>query len=827
MGIRGRLIGVLGVALVFAVGFAPPAQTLPGAITLAVNAGFDGYFREGQWVPVFIRVSNDGSDVDGTLVVRPETSGSGVNNTFSVPISLPTGARKTAFLYITARSFATQLRVDLVDNEGIVITNQSANLRSVQPPDQLHVVISQAAAGTVDLTGVHTGGHNAFQAFWSVDNIPDRAAGLDAVNMMLFSDVDTGTLSSAQRQALSDWVAQGGHLLVTGGTNWQATAAGLTELLPLQPDASTTIEDMTPLARWGDSADLAGQTVVSTGTLNTDARVLAETSENAPLLVRGSIGAGTVDYLTADPSAQPLRGWGGLPDLWFTLATSVPPRPAWMRPFSFWNSAADAVQIFPGYNILPEVLPLCGFLAAYIALVGPLNYVVLNRINRREYAWFTIPAFIILFSMLAWVTGFNLRGNDARLSRISLVQSWPDVERAAAEQVMGLLSPRRTQYSLVMEDGSFLRPIPRADTRLLSGNLQVSTDIQQTDVFRAADFSVDASIIASFNASGTIEQPPMSGQATLFYQDNLSRMRGSVRNDSDHTLVNPVILARDVTYRFDDPLESGDVASFDLTIPNEGVPSPAPMADVPGASSYGGYPYYSNNPNLTIYQSIIDILGESFTNRGGFYQPVEDTPEAQELRRRELFLSAFMLDYYFATGRGNRAYLAGWSDSAALPVALEGAGWSAQDTTLYIAELDVEFTPPAHEVTISADQFTWVARERLGLNDATPFEIALQPGDEVIFRFTPLPDAVLSQVKELVLEFDGTNSVSRQMPLQLWDWQAGEWREVEVATAGPHPITNPSRYLGPQNAVEIRIVADDLAGYARLQNLTVEHVGVF
>lgn len=821
-----RWLGLFMAALVFVVGFAPPAQVLPGTITLSVNAGFDGYFREGQWLPLFIRVGNDGSDVEGWLVVRPETSGNGISNTYSVPISLPSGARKTAFLYITARAFANQIRVDLVDNEGVVITNQPTLLRHVQPQDQLHVVVTQAAAGSVDLTGVHVGGHNAFQANWLVDNIPDRAAGMDSVSMMLFSDVDTGALSSSQRQAVADWVVQGGHLLVTGGTNWQATAVGLTDLLPLEPDESSTVEDLTALGEWGSDSDLSGQTVVATGSLSPDARVLAETPDGVPLLIRRTLGAGTVDYLVADPNAQPLRGWNGLNDLWFSLATTVAPRPSWMHPFAFWNSAADAVQIFPGYNILPEVLPLCGFLAAYIALVGPINYLVLNRLNRREYAWFTIPAFIILFSGLAWVTGFNLRGNDARLSRIGVVQSWPDAERAHAEQLMGLLSPRRTQYSLVMEDGSFLRPLPRNEARLLTGNLQVSTDIQQTDVFRAADFSVDASIIASFNASGMVERPPISGQARLFYEENLSVMRGSVRNDSEQTLNDPVILARGVTYRLNEPLEPGDVETFDLTISNEGLPSPAPIADIPGASSnFYGYAY-PNNPNLTIHQSIIDLMGDEYNNRG-YFQPVEETLESQEIRRRQLFLESFVLDYYFATGRGNRAYLAGWANSAALPVDLEGAGWSAQDTTLYITELDIEFTPPTDEVLISADQFTWVVRERLGLSDVTPLDISLDPGEEVIFRFTPLPDAVLSQVKELVLELGASNVVGRELPLQLWDWRAGEWREIEVSSSGPNAVRNPTRFLGPQNSIEIRIVADDMAGYARLQNLTVEHVGVF
>jgi hypothetical protein len=253
------------------------------------------------------------------------------------------------------------------------------------------------------------------------------------------------------------------------------------------------------------------------------------------------------------------------------------------------------------------------------------------------------------------------------------------------------------------------------------------------------------------------------------------------------------------------------------------------MADVPspGSGLYGFAGYaYPNNRNQTIRQSIFDLLGDSY-NENAFYQPVAETPEAQENYRRQLFLESFMLDYYFATGRGNRAYLAGWSNSASLPVTLEGAGWNAQDTTLYIAQLDVEFTPPTEEVLISADQFTWVVRERAGLNEVTPLDIALQPGDEVIFRFTPLPDAVLGQVKELVLELEGSNTVSRTLPMQLWDWRAGAWREIEVPSNGPRAISNPARFLGPQNMVEIRIVADDLASYVRLQNLTVEHVGLF
>src|SRR5690606_30805106 len=240
---------------------------------------------------------------------------------------------------------------------------------------------------------------------------------------------DSGAISTAQRQALTDWITAGGHLVVTGGANWQGTAAGLTDLLPLVPEGTTTLDDLTPLADWlgvsdSEARSLRAQTVISTGTLGEGARTLLATGDGTPLLVRRRLGAGTVDYLTADPNTQPLRNWGNLSDLWFTMLTSTGATPGWSHGFRDWEQAANAVEILPGYDPLPDILPLCAFLLGYIALIGPINYFVLNRINRREWAWITIPAFILVFSVASYVLGFNLRGNEATLNRLAVVQSW-------------------------------------------------------------------------------------------------------------------------------------------------------------------------------------------------------------------------------------------------------------------------------------------------------------------------------------------------------------------------------------------------------------------
>ncbi|NJO84026.1 MAG: hypothetical protein HC828_15390 [Blastochloris sp.] len=150
----------------------------------------------------------------------------------------------------------------------------------------------------------------------------------------------------------------------------------------------------------------------------------------------------TIDYIAADPNAEPLRGWDRLDELWLSLMTSTGARPGWSRGFVSWEDAARAAEILPGIDPLPDILPLCGFLGLYIALIGPLNYLILNRLNRREWAWLTIPLLIVIFSGVAWAIGFNLRGNEAIVNRVAFVRAWDDAERAQIDAVLGLLCVR-------------------------------------------------------------------------------------------------------------------------------------------------------------------------------------------------------------------------------------------------------------------------------------------------------------------------------------------------------------------------------------------------
>lgn len=820
-----RLWGVLALALLVLSAFSPPAQV--PVIEISAEAGYDGRFRDGDWLPVNIQVSNEGDPVQGRLVVRPETSGTGIANTYSTPVDLPTGASQNVTLYITANGFATQVRVEMMDDAGTVLAAAPAQLRAAQPLDRLYVVVSQSAAGVVDMTGATIGAHAAYQTNAQLDELPGLAAGLEPVDVLLFSDVDTSSLSSAQRAAIAAWVAEGGHLIVAGGSAWESTASGLTELLPLRPDASTTVDNLTPLAGWlRDDTTLAAQTVLATGDVIEEAQVLVSDGVT-PLVARRSYGAGTVDYLAMDPNAAPLRGWAGLTDLWITLQTTTDVQPGWNNGISDWDFAAQAVEILPGYNLLPNVLPLCGFLGLYIALIGPLNYFVLARLGRRELAWITIPLLIVVFSALSYLFGSNLRGTEATLSRLSVVRVWPNAAQAPVDALIGLLSPRRTQYDLALGEGGALRPIPNnTQGGLLTGNVQSSINIRQTDTFAADDFAVDASFIAGFSAGGLVERPEVGGSASLARnpETDLPQVRGLVRNDSELTLNDPMILARGAAMPLDAPLGPGETASFDFSLPADAPPSPLLTAVVGGIGASQSRFNVSSSPLNAL--TVNDLLGTTPLRPGA-----RISADDEERRRRRLFLAAFINDYIItsqitATGRGDHVFLAGWTDEAPLPILLEGATWNSADTSLYLIALNVDVVQPRGRTTVHADEFSWISEDSSVMGERAPINLALQPGEQVSFRYTPLPSAVLRQVDTLTLRLERTSIGSQSIPVELFNWETDDWEAVDAAQ-GDTVFEEPARFLGPQNAVRVRLTSEAVGGFLRVEQLLVEQTGSF
>jgi len=301
-------------------------------------------------------------------------------------------------------------------------------------------------------------------------DLPDRAAaygGVDAV--LLRSDAPLDALTVAQADALRGWVAGGGHLIVCGGADPSRLATPFFEgLLPAAVGQARTLT-------------LPGGPPVSALTLTPKplpgVRVLASAPLTGPLLVSGPYGAGSVTLTAYDPTvAALLASPAQVRALWRTLLTAGGASPSSLLSHVaareenyggsvFWGGDAPALlsnAVMRGPSLDAPGTEVIGlFLLAYLIILVPVNYLVLKRLDRKEMAWVTIPALVLLFAAGTFGVGYAAKGGSLFLNRAAIVETSAGQRGAGVYAELGLFSPRRTDYDLTVPGGDVLAAIPK------------------------------------------------------------------------------------------------------------------------------------------------------------------------------------------------------------------------------------------------------------------------------------------------------------------------------------------------------------------------------
>ncbi|MDW8299395.1 MAG: hypothetical protein RML95_08645 [Anaerolineae bacterium] len=813
----------------------------PSGVTLNVEVGYDGYFRSGQWTPLRITASNSGADISGTLRVTASDTINQPTDAYAVTLDLPRQSSKQLFVYIPLSAQAQQVRLELVTAERIVAMI-TRDVRAARPEDVLFAVITESPRGSVDLRNFRSGTGDAYQANWRVENVPRLGEALRGLDALILTDADTGNLSLEQRRAIEDWVLSGGHLIVTGGPNWQKTQAGVTRLLPMQPSGTVTLTSLPSVAAFAGIADQlttnnSSPIVVANGVLLPDAQVLIAES-GTPILVRRMLGGGKVDYLAIDPSLEPFQSWTNRGQFWFTLLTTATMRPSWSSGIVNVDQAIVAADFIKGLR-LPDVLQLGLFLLAYVAVIGPLNYLILRQLKRREWAWFTIPLIVVMTSVLYYVTGFNLRGTQAIINRMAVVQVWQGSERAQVDGVVGVLAPRRGIYSLSAGEGMTLRTL----TTESFGNIGIPRNltIYEDGVYTARDFPIDAGTTQPFAISGYTTVTPIEGEAIIQLtggaitpsidgQTANVRIQVNFTNTSGITLNDAMLLAAGGV-RSLGTVRAGESRSVQLDV----NPRQSPPIGLGNSGNLMGV-YMARGTRFSAARggTVFDIMGQNYFYGQAFYsgRGFENTELRQEMWRRQSFLEAMIADRDPSGGRGTDVYLVGWTNTSPLEVRLEGAAFDTEDTTLYIFRLPTRVQPISTNgvVELPSAYLMWTTTEASSRRDAAPYELFLQPGDVVIFRYVPMPLMRLREVQELRLfvKPGNTYSIGRGR-VALWDWQAARWVPIDVSNIAVRLVDRPWRFIGPENAIEVRVEVPndsatahferiDLTLYGRLQD---------
>jgi hypothetical protein len=601
-----RLTLVAGLAMLVAALLLPalPAHAA-SSIEMEARALMGGRYAVGGWMAISVTLVNDGEPTEGTLAAATEA---GAVQRF---VEMPAGARKVVMLYLQPEAFQRRVTIRYDEPNGRVeqvvetrVFEQSSSQSAVVGDDD-GTLRPQLSVG--DDIGLPS------PIALSLADMPERSEPLEGLSSIVWAD-DSSTLNEAQRRSIERWVANGGQLVVIGGPDWQARTAGFADILPLDELSAVDGVQQAALASWAGSSEAALESAtVSTGTLRDDARGLVRADDGTVLASMRTVGSGRVILLGSDLATDAYRAWEGSPRLWARLLPNNAALEQFfgpMPPGEEQNAMGTALSNLPSLEVPPAEL-LLAVIVAYILLIGPISYIVLRRMDRRELAWVTAPLLVVVFTACSFGIGNSMKGSEVIVNQISLIRSSGSGSAATIESYAGIFSPDRATYDLTVEADALMAKLRPMN---FDGRPQAAADvvIEQGDPAHLRGLTIGVFGFEAVRADAIVDRDPI---LSVSWRSEGGERIGTVTNDGSEPVSDVAYVSSSGGDMLDSELAPGE--SVEFTVESTNFNGSSASDQVYG---FGGFDDPSDEQReMAVRRQVIDSL----VGFGGFMPGME------------------------------------------------------------------------------------------------------------------------------------------------------------------------------------------------------------
>lgn len=476
--------------------------------------GYDGQVREAGWFSLGCEVYNDGAGFDAVVEVRSRSGGG--EDIRRVELELPSGTRKRFSIPVFAAGRGGVWDVRLLDSRGRErAKHEGLRPRVVLWEGFLMGTVARTYAAAPRFPELGNDGNRRdlqpVAARMQVEMLPDQVVGYEGMDAVYLSSERALEMGQPQVDALLAWVEGGGHLVLVveqaadvNATPW------LRRLVPAQLGEAVPVRAKGALQRWLMSespvsllSDGEGRRFVFSGDVNSQgvekyrytvggagisgrrsavnpfvrlepdvsvdesdflvvgarlrdgARSILE-ADGRPWIFESLRGRGYLTVLLFSPEREPFRGWKQRDWFWVKLL-DLPW--SWFDAGQFYTYGGESVDGVYGLMIdsrQVQKLPvkwLLLLLVVYLLVIGPVDQMVLKRLNRQMLTWLTFPAYVVLFSLLIYYIGYRLRAGETEWNELHVVDVVDRVEGMGmrGRTYASLYSPVNDRYALASD----------------------------------------------------------------------------------------------------------------------------------------------------------------------------------------------------------------------------------------------------------------------------------------------------------------------------------------------------------------------------------------
>ncbi|RIE04851.1 DUF7408 domain-containing protein [Cohnella faecalis] len=581
--------------------------------------------KEGKWTRLRTTVTNlTDRDLKGELSITVVLPNGGYNQRYAVPAELPKGSPIEIEITVPGMSYNKQNnRIAFTDSSGkdvpVAIGKEYVEASSIgmstvgvvaRDPDTLNF-----------LPILNQKGYNLKMVPIAEKDIPNTLQLLEGLDILLLNDVATADWTDLRKNALRSWVQQGGTLIVAGGAGYAKTAEGLGDLVPVAAEGTTKLDATKGLEQWGDGKPLAAGYPVTVSTGKLQAGNATAVSDGTIVAAERDYGKGKVAYAAFDPSLEPFVSWTGSPVFWsHFLSGSVNPYsqtgiPGFGSNNENWE-ISNALNQFPSIKT-PSYSLLLIFFIAYLLIVAPGLFLLLRKLDRREWAWWIIPIVSIVSSVVIFTIGSS--DKNSTLTHSLRTMELSGTGEAVRSASVAVFVPRGGDVTATFDAGAIALPY-QSDGSGSTGNV-LTNSTEQAIRLLPGNTEVEWKDVPYWSIRKTWMQYSSAssghGQFNVALNKQAATYEVDVRNDTEADLTSVALLLSGNVYPIGDLKkgESGKVV----------VPITRPV-QVSFYSDYGNQLFQQNVRNgqdrYARERGLLNGYMNQLANKGSLTKPV-------------------------------------------------------------------------------------------------------------------------------------------------------------------------------------------------------------
>jgi hypothetical protein len=533
-----------------------------------IGVGFNDNYKVGYSTPVTLTIKNKYKNINGEVEIRvPSVPGKYMSyvkplsmqkdSEKVITINVPVGANRSTYTVIInngkEKAYEDTFSIGMTSNNMVnFIGILSDDFDSLSYMNK-----APAPSGITLLTKVIKLDEKIF---------PEDIFTLNAFDVLVINDFDTSKFSKAQYEILKQWVNNGGTLLIGTGAKY-AKNLGIFKDEFIQGTVkgveSIATSKIYRLATNGDNKNEAKVEVLFLGVK--DSTVLME-DKNVKLVQSLSKGKGTVGIVAFDLGQAPFVNWSNNTAFVEKLLGLINPNMINMQkmnnsyPSSNIYSLRDIMSKFSEMDIA-KTSSFYIILFIYVLVVAPLNYLVLKKMDKREFMWITVPAIAIIFGLGVYVSGSGTRLSKITTNMVSILNV-DDKGNATSSSYAGIFNSNKMKLNIVGKNGQKILPVSDPYYNGQS-NQPVSNEDMEAKIFAVENGGIEyrnSSILETKVLQ--IQQNSMNiGMVEANISMKNGNLVGNIKNSTKLDFYDCYIITPSAYYKIDE-LKSGQIGEL-------------------------------------------------------------------------------------------------------------------------------------------------------------------------------------------------------------------------------------------------------------------------